>query len=194
MSRGRRPFDPKREKEEADPGVADIESAEEEGVLILSSNNEDIPVQTLLPPEAYTVSIDLSDAYRHFPIGRHFSPYLGLILERKGYVFRAMPFGLNIAPRIFTKVIDAVVQQLWKKGLQVAAYLDNWLAWAPLALEYSEATTQVVRFLQSLGFQINFKKSRLTPAQVFQWLEIHSNLVPFPFYTSLQEKRSQSGL
>ncbi|XP_068211771.1 uncharacterized protein [Palaemon carinicauda] len=108
---------------------------------------------------AYTVSIDLTDAYWHLLIGQRFSPYLGFRLERRAYVFRAMPFGLNIAPRIFTKVIDTVVQQLREKELQVAAYLDDWLVWAPSARECTEATYRIVRFLQSLGLQINFKNS-----------------------------------
>ncbi|XP_068227869.1 uncharacterized protein [Palaemon carinicauda] len=135
-----------------------------------------LQIRTLLPLEAYTVSIDLTDAYWHLPIDRCFSPYLGFSLERKGYVFRAMPFGLNRAPRIFMKLIDTVVQQLREKGLQVSVYLDDWLVWAPSALDCSEAATRVVRFLQSLRFQINFKKSRLAPAQHFQWLGIRWNL------------------
>ncbi|XP_068242325.1 uncharacterized protein [Palaemon carinicauda] len=58
-------------------------------------------------------------------------------------------------------VIDAVVQPL-EKGLQIAAYLER------LA-----SVSSISKFLQSLGFQINLKKSRLAPAQVFQWLGIH---------------------
>ncbi|XP_068203583.1 uncharacterized protein [Palaemon carinicauda] len=41
-----------------------------------------------------------------------------------------MPFGLNVAPRIFTKLADAIVQQLRIQDVQVMAYLDDWLVWA----------------------------------------------------------------
>ena len=143
-------------------------------------------IRTLLPQEAYTVSIDLTDAYWHIPINRNFSPYLGFKLGRKGYQFKAMPFGLNIAPRIFTKLTESVVQQLRKKGLQVLAYLDDWLVWTESKEKCLKAVLEVMKFLQSLGFQINFKKSRLKPSQVFQWLGIlwdlksHTLTIPPP--------------
>ena len=63
-----------------------------------------LQIRTLLPQVAYTVSIDLTDAYWHLPINRHFSPYLGFKLGKKAYLLRAMPFGLNIAPKIFMKI------------------------------------------------------------------------------------------
>ena len=84
-------------------------------------------IRTLLPQGAYAISIDLTDAYWHVPIAHHFSPYLGFALGRKVYAFRTMPFGLNIAPRIFTKLAEAILQFLRKQGFQVAAYLDDWL-------------------------------------------------------------------
>ncbi|XP_068215895.1 uncharacterized protein [Palaemon carinicauda] len=196
------PFDfPRKEKgaeaaltEEASPGVVDIETAEEEEVHVLNTNNEGSDVDyfadtDLIPLEAFTVSIYLTDAYWYLLIGRCFSPYLSFSLERRGYGFRAMTFGLNIAPRIFTKFTDAVVQQLQEKGLQVEAYLDDWLVWPPSSLECSETATRVVRFLQSVGFQINFKKSSLATAQDFQWLGIRWNLTCHSLSTPLSKRK-----
>ena len=51
----------------------------------------------LLPEGFYTVSLDLKDGYWHVPIAPAKHPYLG-----SDYWFWALPFGLNIAPRIFT--------------------------------------------------------------------------------------------
>ncbi|XP_068212639.1 uncharacterized protein [Palaemon carinicauda] len=87
-----------------------------------------------------------------------------------------MPFGLNITPRIFTKLVDTVVQQFIIEGVQVAAYLDDWLVWAASKTACLQATKKVIKFLELLGFKIKYKKSRLSPAQEFQWLEIHWNL------------------
>ena len=39
-------------------------------------------IRTLLPQGAYAISIDLTDAYWHVPVARHFSPYLGFGLGR----------------------------------------------------------------------------------------------------------------
>ena len=70
-----------------------------------------------------------------------------------------MPFGLNIAPRIFTKLTGSVVQELRQMGLQVMAYLDDWLVWAMTKQEGLQAAMKVMVFLESLGFQINLKNS-----------------------------------
>ena len=67
-------------------------------------------IRTLLPRYAYTVSIDLKDAYWHVPIARHMTPYLGFALGKRKFTFKVMPFGLNIAPQIFTKLGKAVLE------------------------------------------------------------------------------------
>lgn len=38
-----------------------------------------------------------------------------------------MSFGLNIMPRIFTKLAKVMVHRLTAKGVQVLAYLVDWL-------------------------------------------------------------------
>ena len=60
-------------------------------------------IRTLLPPGAVTISIDLTDTYWHIPISRRFIPFLGFQLGNKKFAFRALPFGLNIVPRISTR-------------------------------------------------------------------------------------------
>ena len=82
-------------------------------------------IRTLLLRGSFRISIDFTDAYWHAPVARYFSPYLGYAVDQKVYACKTMLFGLNIAPNIFTKLADAVVQELRKKGIQLAAYLDN---------------------------------------------------------------------
>ena len=134
-------------------------------------------LRTLLPQGTYGISIDLTDAYWHVPMARKFSRYLGFVLGRQAYAFTSMPFGLNIAPRIFTKLGDAVVQELRRRGINVAAYLDDWLIWAPSAAQCLESGRLVIEFLSSLGFVINYRKSRLVPQQRFNWLGLTWDLV-----------------
>ena len=137
-------------------------------ILDLSSLNEHIQcdkfrmltiaqVRTLLPPGNVTISIDLTDAYWHIPIARNLAPYLGFKLGKQKYAFRAMPFGLNIAPRVFTKLAEAIIQVLRDQNILVAAYLDDWIIWAPSKEECINSARKVIRFLKSLGFQINVK-------------------------------------
>ena len=105
-------------------------------------------VRTLLPRGAVTCSIDLTDAYWHIPIAHHLIPYLGFRLGNQAYAFRAMPFGLNIAPRIFTKLTDTIIQVLRSQGIMVAAYLDDWIVWALTVAECRRAVRKVMAFLQ----------------------------------------------
>ena len=62
------------------------------------------------------------------------------------------------------------------KGIMVAAYLDDWLIWAKSPEECKEATQKVIDFLTHLGFLVNYKKSRLTPEQKFEWLGLEWDL------------------
>ena len=133
-------------------------------------------IRMLLPPGAVTISIDLSDAYWHIPIARRLTPFLGFKLGNQKFAFKALPFGLNIAPRIFTKLTDVVVHFLRQKGILVAAYLDDWLIWAKTATDCIKSAKEVMSFLESLGFRINVEKSRLTPASQFEWLGLQWDL------------------
>ena len=69
-------------------------------------------VKLLLPQGYWTTSIDLRDGYWHVPIAPGKRPYLGFSYRNKDWQFRAMPFGLNIAPRTFTKIISHVIREL----------------------------------------------------------------------------------
>ncbi|MEL7079583.1 MAG: reverse transcriptase domain-containing protein, partial [Cyanobacteria bacterium J06582_2] len=95
---------------------------------------------------------------------------------RKAFRFKVLPFGLNIAPRIFTKLGNCVVKLLRSKGVSVIAYLDDWLIWAQSQEECHRSTQLTVMTLKNLGFQINLQKSRLIPNRIFNWLGLRWNL------------------
>ena len=87
-----------------------------------------------------------------------------------------MPFGLNIAPRIFTKVVAHVVQVMVNEGLCCLPYHDDLLIVAPSREECSRHAERAVSILEALGWIINTKKSRLLPAQKFEWLGVEFDL------------------
>ena len=146
-------------------------------------------VRTLLPLGAFTCSIDLSDAFWHVPVAERFRSFLGFSLGRKRYRFRAMPFGLNVAPRIFTKLASSVVRILRMRGIQIVAYLDDWLIWASSPRLCQEALEETMSLLQNLGFRINLKKSRLTPQRVFVWLGLKWDLRSHTLSIPLQKRK-----
>ena len=86
------------------------------------------------------------------------------------YQFRALPFGLNVAPRIFTKLVTCVVHVVSSLGIFMLAYLDDLLIAVPSASLYAEHLQTVLRVLADHGWIVNVRTLRLTPSQSFQWL------------------------
>ncbi len=65
------------------------------------------------------VTIDLKDAYFH--------RFLRFAFGGKAYHYKVLPFGLALAPRTFTKCMDAALAPLRLQGIRVLNYLDDWL-------------------------------------------------------------------
>ena len=130
-------------------------------------------VRMALPAGVYTCSVDLADAYWHVPVNPRFQPFLGFKLGSQRFQFQVMPFGLNIAPRIFTKITKPIVEELRSRGVFVVVYLDDWLVWAPSKYLCNLHTNILLEVLQRRGFKVNHSKSRLVPSQSFKWLGVH---------------------
>ena len=129
-------------------------------------------VRSTLPVGGYGTSIDLKDAYWHIPIHPYYRRFLGFAIGGKKYRFRVLPFGLNIAPRIFTKMCKPILKELRTRGILVLVYIDDWLIWGSSKEESLRNTEIVIEVLQRRGFLINFQKSHLTPTQRIEWLGI----------------------
>ena len=129
-------------------------------------------IKLILPKNCWTTSIDLKDGYWHVAVCRAKRPFLGFRWKNQNWQFRAMPFGLNVAPRIFTKVIAHVVKMMTKAGIWCLPYLDDLLIIAQTKEECLVKTQKALEILSLLGWIVNEKKSRLTPAQKFVWLGV----------------------
>ena len=125
-----------------------------------------------VPKGAYFTSIDISDAFHHIPIHTRFQKYLAFTHEGKLFFFQAMPFGINIGPRIFSLIATEAVKYLHNIGISASVYIDDWLLWnrSPRALTLHTSTT--VNLLQKLGFTLNLKKSLLEPSPTITYLGI----------------------
>ena len=133
-------------------------------------------VKLLLPRGFWSVSLDLKDGYWHVPVAPRKRPYLGFRYKGQNWQFRAMPFGLNIAPRIFTKVMAHIVKVMATEGIWCLPYLDDLLILAPTKEECLHHLDKAVKILEEFGWIINQEKSRKQPAQIFEWLGIHVDL------------------
>lgn len=120
---------------------------------------------------AWTVSLDLSEAYWHVPVNRRLMRYLSVRLDDVTYQFAKLPFGLNVAPRIFTFLVKTALRPLIKKeNIVILFYLDDWLIVADSEEACLAQSRRVVEYVSLLGFNINVRKSHLRPTQSPEWL------------------------
>ena len=57
--------------------------------------------------------------------------YLRFAFENRVYQFQVLPFGLNTAPQVFTRLGHTVTAYLHRQGVSVIPYLDDWLVHQP---------------------------------------------------------------
>ena len=88
-------------------------------------------------------NIDLKDAHFSVPVHESFRKFLRFIWKGTCYQFKALPFGLCSAPRIFTKVLKPVAAFLRRKAIRVLIYLDDFPLLAA-AMEEAGRNTQLV--------------------------------------------------
>ncbi|CAJ0933395.1 unnamed protein product [Ranitomeya imitator] len=132
-------------------------------------------VRSLIPSCFMTV-IDLKDAYYHVPIHPDFRKYLRVAVmiqgELKHYQYKALPFGLAIAPRVFTKLMAEVMAHIREQNILIVPYLDDLLVMGSSSLHCSQQLNRVMVALSNLGWFLNLEKSRLIPSQVQLYLGI----------------------
>ena len=120
----------------------------------------------LLQPGDWTVKMDLKDTYLQIPIHSNHQHLLQFIWEEKHYKFQCLPFGLTLAPRIFTKLLKPVVGFLRQIGLCLIVYLDDMLIMHANKDQLEVMAPLVCNFFEALGLMVNTKKSILNPAQL----------------------------
>ncbi len=111
------------------------------------------------------VTIDLKDAYFHIQVVQRHRRFLRFAFGGKAYQYKVLPFGLALAPRTFTKCIDAALAPLRLQGIRVLNYLDDWLILAHSRELVSRHRDIVLGHIHSLGLRMNAKKSVLLPSQ-----------------------------
>lgn len=134
---------------------------------------EDMRTATkLITKDCFMGKLDLQNAYYLIPIEKESRKFLRFKWQNSLFEFTCLPFGLNIAPWLFTKIMKPIILHLRSLGLPSVVYLDDWLC---INNSYSECMANIqltYKTLESLGFIINTDKSILTPVTRCQFLGI----------------------
>ena len=127
-------------------------------------------IRTSLLQGEWVTSVDFKDAYFHIPIQEQSRKYLRFHVQGQTYQFRALPFGLSMAPMEFTVVAKEVRLMAIHKGIRIHQYLDDWLVRARSLQTCLRHTQILVKMCQDLGWLVNLEKSELEPKQVFNFV------------------------
>ena len=101
--------------------------------------------------------IDLKDTYFSIPIHPDDKKYWRFPLGNSIYQFTCLPFGLALAPWVFTKTLRPIAALARELGMQVVFYIDDILLMAESKGKLHDQATGLVNLLQCLGFTINME-------------------------------------
>ncbi len=123
-------------------------------------------------PGDWFASVDLKDAYFHIQIAPHHRRFLRFAFEGTAYQYSVLPFGLALAPRTFSKCMDAALSPLRSSGVRILNYLDDWLILAQSRDTLISHIDSLLIHLESLGLCVNMRKSILTLSQSITYLGV----------------------
>ena len=158
-------------------------------ILNLSKLNENIiyrhfkmeqlsTVMQLVHRGAWLASIDISQAYHSLRIRVGDRDLLQFLAGGKRYRFRVLPNGLSSGPRIFTKIMKAVMSHLRaENNILLCFYIDDTILIGRTQAEVRGAVRVTSELLTRLGFTINREKSVTEPTQQIQFLGFRINTV-----------------
>ena len=85
-------------------------------------------------------------------------------------MFTCLPFGLNVAGLVFSKVCCTLIKKWRSEGKLTVLYLDDGLLLADMLEQALSDVIDVRLDLAEAGFVINEKKSCWLPCQSLKWL------------------------
>eukprot|EP00170_Pyropia_yezoensis_P002933 contig_12294_g2940 len=109
----------------------------------------------------HLISWDVKDAYHHVPLRKADQTYFAF--QCMGRVFKCltMPFGLKLAPYVWTKLCRPIVQALRGEGFRIIAYVENFGGGVPTRrrrgatkAEAAAAGRRVKQLFWSLGLYL----------------------------------------
>ena len=140
---------------------------------------------------SHACKIDLSNAFWHISVHKNYRRYLAFSFDNVKYVWKAMPFGLRIAPYLFCKLMQPVINHLRTKfNIYIFYYLDDILILAPskeIAIQHCKIVLEV---LGKAGLKVNRDKSMLNPSDEITFLGVTINLKAKTLRPSLENKHS----
>ena len=128
-------------------------------------------IASTCPGDITMAVIDLSRAYRYFPVCPLDWPLLGIVHEGVTFFDRKIPFGARMSSFVMQMVAEFMVRALHTRRISAHMYLDDIVIIAPTADTAIAAFTATLNLLVGLGLQTAQNKIQ-QPAKVVKCLVI----------------------
>ncbi|CAL8461715.1 g1246 [Coccomyxa elongata] len=124
----------------------------------------------VVQPNDFLFSVDLEAAYHHVEMHPSSWKYLGFCWEGQYYVFTVLPFGLNTACWVFTKLTRELVSHWRGQGIRSVHYLDDFLFAIPKDVDggdtqFRAVQAKILADIKAAGFSLSEPKLKLDPSQ-----------------------------
>jgi hypothetical protein len=145
--------------------------------------------EQILQSQCWFFNWDFTSGYHHVSINPRQSKYLGFSFDWPGigqrfFEFTQLPFGLNSACYLFTKLTRPLIKCWRAQGLNVFIYIDDGLAVCEQYVQAWEWSVRVQSDLSRAGFVVNQKKSHWEPTKRIQWLGFIADADECKFYVA----------
>ena len=98
--------------------------------------------------------LDLSQAYLQLPVDEASKPFLTINTHKGLYVYNRLPFGIALAPAIFQRLMDTVLQGI----PDVACHIDDILVSSADEESHLRILEEVFSRLEKHGFKLKLEK------------------------------------
>lgn len=130
---------------------------------------------TLLYKDAYMAVVDQKEAFHRIPIDKNSRKYLRFRWKSQLYQYTCVPFGLSLAPYLFTKIMKPVLAELRSRGYESISFLDDALLLASSKPLCSKNIKETQKLFIKLGLEVNILKSQLSPSHQVRYLGFFLN-------------------
>ena len=125
---------------------------------------------------AWGITVDLEDAYFNVPISEFYQHFFAFVVDGEVYIFLRLPFGLALAPWAFHRVMRPIKGFCHRQGLRLHSYLDDFFLLHRSLQGLREDTAYLLGVFRSLGINVNYGKSNLTPSRTVEYLGVTFHL------------------
>ncbi|VDI25873.1 Hypothetical predicted protein [Mytilus galloprovincialis] len=117
-------------------------------------------VKDLIQKSDWMIKIDLTDAYLTVPVLKQHQNMSSFQWQGKTYQFQVLPFGISVAPLVFTKLMKVPASFLRRLGIRLVVYLDDILILNQSKREMSVRSTTYSK--ASSKFRISNKRKEIS--------------------------------